>query len=214
MTEMKQYPLPDIHFVPSTVILANGDFPSHPLSLAWLDACPFVVCCDGAADAYIASGRIPAAIVGDGDSLSPKIKEKYASIVYSETEQDTNDLNKAFRFCLSQGRKEVVILGATGKREDHTLGNISLLVDFMNQAQVMMLTDYGVFIPIHGDASFQSCPEGHVSIFNMGCTSLSAEGLVYPLSVFTNWWQGTLNVAKGDNFVIRTDGNILVFREY
>lgn len=211
---MKQYPFPDIHFVPSTIILANGDFPSNALPLAWLDACPFVVCCDGAADTYIALGRIPAAIVGDGDSLSVEIKEMYSGLVYSEAEQDTNDLNKAFRFCLSQGRTDIVILGATGKREDHTLGNISLLVDFMEQAQVMMLTDYGVFTPIHGEASFQSYQGDHISVFNMGCTSLSAEGLVYPLSVFTNWWQGTLNVAERDNFIIHTDGKVLVFREY
>lgn len=211
---MKLYTLPDIHFVPPAIILANGDFPSHALPLAWLDACPFVVCCDGAADTYIASGRIPAAIVGDGDSLSGEIKEMYSELVYSEAEQDTNDLNKAFRFCLSRGKKDIVILGATGKREDHTLGNISLLMDFMEQAQVMMLTDYGVFTPIHGEASFQSYPGEHISVFNMGCTSLSAEGLVYPLSVFTNWWQGTLNVAGKDSFVIHADGKILVFREY
>lgn len=211
---MKQYSLPDIHFVPLTIILANGDFPSHPIALAWLDTCPFVVCCDGAADAYVASGRIPAAIVGDGDSLSFEIKDRYSDIVFSETEQDTNDLNKAFRFCLSQGRRDIVILGATGKREDHTLGNISLLVDFMEQAQVVMLTDYGVFTPIHEDTCFRSYPGEHVSVFNMGCTSLSAEGLVYPLSVFTNWWQGTLNVVEGDSFVIHTDGKVLVFREF
>ena len=44
------------------------------------------------------------------------------------TEQETNDLNKAFRYCLANGWTDIVILGATGKREDHTLGNIGLLM--------------------------------------------------------------------------------------
>ena len=54
--------------MPETIILADGDFPSHPLALEWLRQCPYVVCCDGAANTYIRSGRMPEAIVGDGDS--------------------------------------------------------------------------------------------------------------------------------------------------
>lgn len=211
---MKQYSLPDTNFIPSTIILANGDFPSHPLLLTWLNACPFVVCCDGASNSYIAWGKVPAAIVGDCDSLSIEIKEKYSNIIHIQTEQDTNDLSKAFYFCLSLGRKDIVILGATGKREDHTLGNISLLAKFMEEAQVIMLSDYGIFNPIQENSSFQSYPNAQVSIFNMGSTSLSSKGLFYPLYVFTNLWQGTLNASKGEYFTIYTDGKVLVFREY
>lgn len=59
-------------------------------------------CCDGAANTYLRFGKMPAAIVGDGDSLLPEIKERYVHLIHRETEQDTNDLSKAFRFCLSQ----------------------------------------------------------------------------------------------------------------
>ena len=77
---MKEYKLPIGCDVPETIILADGDFPSHPLALEWLRQCPYVVCCDGAANTYIRSGRMPEAIVGDGDSLLPDIKERYASL--------------------------------------------------------------------------------------------------------------------------------------
>lgn len=147
---MKEYKLPIGCDVPETIILADGDFPSHPLALEWLRQCPYVVCCDGAANTYIRSGRMPEAIVGDGDSLLPDIKERYASLIHSEAEQETNDLSKAFRFCLSQERKRITIMGATGKREDHTIGNVSLLADYMEQAEVSMMTDYGIFVPIRG----------------------------------------------------------------
>lgn len=211
---MKEYKLPAQMEVPETIILADGDFPSCSLAREWLMKCPCVVCCDGAANAYIRAGGMPDAIVGDGDSLLPELKERYASLVHSESEQDTNDLSKAFRFCLSRGRKDITIMGATGKREDHTIGNISLLADYMEQAEVRMLTDYGIFVPIKEDSLFRSYRGQQVSIFNMGVTALSAEGLVYPLSAFTNWWQGTLNEASGESFVIHTDGKVLVFRAY
>ena len=211
---MVKYLLPHIDDIPETIILADGEYPENPLVLALLDACPYIVCCDGAANQYINSQRIPAAIVGDGDSLLPEIKEKYPSLIYHEAEQDTNDLSKAFRFCISQNRKNILILGATGKREDHTLGNISLLTDYMESAQVEMITNYGIFTPIKEDTLFQSYPGQQVSIFNMGSTALSGQGLVYPLSVFTNWWQGTLNEASANSFSIHTQGKVLVFRAF
>lgn len=83
---MKEYKLPIGCDVPETIILADGDFPSHPLALEWLRQCPYVVCCDGAANTYIRSGRMPEAIVGDGDSLLPDIKERYASLIHSEAQ--------------------------------------------------------------------------------------------------------------------------------
>lgn len=116
---MKEYKLPIGCDVPETIILADGDFPSHPLALEWLRQCPYVVCCDGAANTYIRSGRMPEAIVGDGDSLLPGIKERYASLIHSEAEQETNDLSKAFRFCLSQERKHYYHGGYRKKRRSY-----------------------------------------------------------------------------------------------
>ena len=59
------------HYTPEAVILANGEYPSHPLPLQMLENAEFVVCCDGAANEYILRGHTPDVIIGDGDSLSP-----------------------------------------------------------------------------------------------------------------------------------------------
>ncbi|WP_251620657.1 thiamine diphosphokinase [Odoribacter lunatus] len=209
---MNYYPLLSGDNCPETVILADGNFPRHPLARVLLDAAKTVVCCDRAAVALVRHGREPQAIVGDGDSLPEAFCRKYAPLIFRETEQETNDLTKAVRFCLGRGWEDILILGATGKREDHTLGNISLLADYMRQVRVRMLTDYGLFTPVEGDAEFESFPGQQVSVFNMGCTRLKGENLVYPLSVFTNWWQGTLNEATGTTFKIYTDGRLLVYR--
>jgi len=58
-----------------------------------------------------------------------------------------------------------VIVGATGKREDHTLGNISLLADYMKTAKVVMVTDYGIFTPMQGITEFTSHKGQQVSLF-------------------------------------------------
>ena len=185
------------------VILGNGEYPTHSMPETMLIMAPYVVCCDGSADEHIRRGFTPDAIIGDGDSLSP------------ENDQETNDQTKAVHFLLDQGKKTIILVGATGKREDHTLGNISLLIDYMKAgAQVTMLTDHGMFIPASGRNCFKSYPGQQISIFNFNATGLRADGLVYPLSDFSNWWQGTLNEATGTEFTIHAEGDYLVYLNY
>lgn len=199
-------------FIPQAVVLANGEYPTHPLPLGCLEDADLVVCCDGAANEYIARGKTPDIIIGDSDSLSPENRARFADIVHRIADQETNDQTKALRFLQKKGIRRVAIVGATGKREDHTLGNISLLTDYMKSGmEVRMLTDHGVFIPVNGTQTFASHPGQQVSIFNFGATGLKAEGLRYPLSDFTNWWQGTLNEAIAHQFTIRCTGTYLVF---
>ncbi|MCD8078959.1 MAG: thiamine diphosphokinase [Bacteroides sp.] len=211
---MKHIILPTADSQPQAVILANGDYPSHHLPLTLLEQAPYVVCCDGAANEYIRRHGIPAAIIGDGDSLLPEFRQEYASLFHHIGEQESNDLTKAFRYCLQAGKKEILILGATGKREDHTLGNISLLMEYMQEAQVQMVTDYGVFTPLCNDSQVETLPGQQISLFNFGATHLRAEGLAYPISDFTSWWQGTLNEAQKDRITIYGKGKYLIFRHF
>lgn len=203
------------HYMPEAVILANGEYPTHPLPLQLLAAARFVVCCDGAANEYIAKGHTPNVIIGDGDSLSPANKERFSSIIQHIPDQETNDQTKAVLFLQRQGYRKIAILGATGKREDHTLGNISLLIDYMKAGiEVRTITDYGMFIPARDTQTFAAQPGQQISILNFGAKGLRGEGLVYPLSDFTNWWQGTLNEAQTCEFTVHCNGDYLVFLAY
>ena len=130
------------------IILANGDYPSADVPVQLLKEAPYVVCCDGGANEYIEKGYTPDIIIGDGDSLSEENRRLYADLIHHNPDQETNDQTKAIQFLLSQGKKRIAIVGATGKREDHTIGNISLLMEYMRMGvEVCMYTDYGVFVP-------------------------------------------------------------------
>lgn len=198
------------------VVLANGEYPTHPLPLKILADAPYVVCCDGGANEYIRQGYIPDAIVGDGDSLSEENRLRYSSLLHSFPEdQETNDQTKAVNFLLAQGKRHIAILGATGKREDHTIGNISLLIEYLRYgAEVRTYTDYGVFIPCRDTHTFPCHPGQQVSIINFTAHGLHGKGLVYPLSDFTNWWQGTLNCCTGTEFTIEAEGEYLIMINY
>ena len=203
------------HYIPEAVILANGEYPAHELPLRLLAEAQFVVCCDGAANEYISRGHTPDVIIGDGDSLLPEYKKRFSSIILQISDQETNDQTKAVHYLQSKGIRKIAIVGATGKREDHTLGNISLLMEYMKSGmEVRTVTDYGTFIPVSDTQSFASHPGQQVSIINFGAEGLKGEGLFYPLSDFSNWWQGTLNEATADEFTIHCIGEYLVFLAY
>lgn len=203
-------------FDPELVILGAGDFPKHPIPVNIMRHAPRLVCCDGSAVEYINNTKKrPWKIVGDGDSLSDELKSEYSDIFVHISEQDDNDQTKALSFARSHGFKKIAILGATGKREDHTLGNISLLADYFESGiDVRMYTDHGVFITCQGDNSFDFPVASAVSVFSFGATNISSQGLQYQLYDIKKLWQGTLNKIAESPFYIKAQGTYLVFVQY
>lgn len=205
------------------VILAAGDFPTHPWVTPLLDH-PHVVCCDSAAMTYLQSGRQPWCSIGDGDSLSDQVKASLQFLTIPD--QETNDLTKAVLWVTKRlgAEARIAILGATGRREDHTLGNISLLAEYQNMGlDVTMLTDHGVFLTCKGDRTFSPTDfpvpleilTGHeFSVFNLTSSKLTSQGLRYPLYAFQRHWQGTLNEVTTPTFSIQADGAYLVFLSF
>lgn len=200
----------------TTVIIANGRFPSHPVPLSCIREAEYIICCDGAANDFIARGGVPDAIVGDCDSISEENRIRFADILHPNLDQETNDLTKSVQFCVENGRQEIIIVGGTGKREDHTLGNISLLADYAELAGVIMVTNWGIFTPIHSITEFKSYKGEQVSIFSIDPKKLTTHNLKYPVEgrILTNWWQGSLNESLGDSFSIDPEGRVIVFQAY
>lgn len=199
-------------FAIDAVVLANGSYPERMENVQLLTNAAYVVCCDGGANEYIRQGQLPNLIVGDGDSLSEENRMKYDYLLHRISEQETNDQTKAVSLLIANGKRRIAILGATGKREDHTLGNISLLIDYMRMgAEVRMYTDYGIFIPCKDDTTLPCHPGQQISIFNFTAQNLKSDQLAYPLHDFTSWWQGTLNECTGSSVTIHATGEYLVY---
>ena len=215
---MKYYSFPSIQTKADTVVLVNGEFPEHEIPLAILTNCNRIICCDGAANKLLNNHfRMPDAVVGDCDSLTENIRKRFESIVHQVVEQETNDQTKAVYYCINQSFDDIILLGATGKREDHTLGNISLLAEYCSKGiNIRMITDSGVLVAIQEDSEFESHKGQQVSIFNTAQSEITTSGLKYPVTnrIFTNWWQGTLNESERDRFIIKTNGLLIVYRAF
>ena len=204
------------------VILAAGDFPRAETPLRALREADVRICCDSAAENLVAAGMEPDRIVGDLDSLSADFRERYADRIIHIAEQDDNDLTKAFHLALSLEPARITIVGATGRREDHTLGNVSLLLDYAREAScpVALLTDFGRFEAIFDSATLASFPGQQISIFAFdNSLTIKSAGLKYPTDQvrFDTLWKATLNEALSESFTLTLShpcGVLLFFADH
>lgn len=199
------------------IILANGEFPKTEIPLKILENNEFLICCDGAINNLLETNIEPDLIIGDLDSINEELKIKYFDKIIKIDEQNTNDLTKAINWCVKNKVEEVEIIGATGKREDHTIANISLLVKYVELIKVKIITDYGVFTPITKTTKFHSFKGQQVSIFALdNKLKINSENLKYPLQdlQLKSWWMGTLNEVTDDEFTIsfKNKGQIIVYQ--
>lgn len=204
----------------NTVILADGEFPRHPSLLEILKDAKCIVCCDGAADKLLRFGRVPDWIVGDLDSVSPETKERFADRAVKFFEQETNDLAKSFRFCRERGLQVDGVLGASGAREDHMLGNLGQFAEASALfPDCRLYTDTGYFISFARRGKFEAAIGTQVSIFSFDPEAkITSSGLKYPLdNLQLKWWySGTLNEVQTSPFTLESDRDIpiLLFFKY
>ena len=202
----------------TVVIICDGRFPKSDYPRYLVRSADFIICCDGAlrkflraSEAIFGEKRLPDVVVGDMDSLSPTLRKKHSDIIVQIDEQEHNDQTKAFRWALEniEGISHIYILGATGEREDHTIGNISLLMEYARTydledmgINVEMVSDHATIFAVT-DTFEMDCGIGRrISIFSPdNSLRIRSEGLEWPTDevVFDNWWKATLNRASEDH---------------
>ncbi|MCL2291105.1 MAG: thiamine diphosphokinase [Bacteroidetes bacterium] len=192
------------------VILANGEPPSHAIPVNILKNAEKLICCDGAISFLEQQNMHPHIIIGDCDSMIPAQKEKYKSIIRMDDCLEYNDLQKAIKYCIESGWENVVILGATGWRDDHFLANIGILMHYANKLSLKMVTNYGIFTPINCTTTLESYSGQQISVFSFSPEAeITFHGLKYSVhkQKFKELWEGSLNEALADNFTIELEKN-------
>lgn len=139
---------------------------------------------------------IPDWILGDFDSISKEVidwyrKQQEIPIRQYKPEKDDTDTRLGMELALKLGSDKIFLLGATGGRLDHYMGNLqSLLITAMEEKEGWILDEQNAItvrkagkICIHKEEQFGK----YVSFFSMGdeVTGLSLTGFQYPLDGYT-----------------------------
>ncbi len=122
------------------VVLCAGPPPEDELLRYWLAGSDFFMTTDSAGHPYDHLPMEPDVVIGDFDSLSGRVLVgRSGPRFFHVDDQYTTDSEKALLFCIEQGVKEVILLGATGWRLDHTLYNCNLLERYADQLRICMV---------------------------------------------------------------------------
>ena len=200
----------------TVVIICDGQFPKSEYPRYLIRTADFIVCCDGALRKFMRNSaaifgeeRLPDLVIGDMDTLPASWQKKYADSIIRESEQEHNDQTKAVRWVLGNLRDvdHIYILGSTGGRADHTIGNLSLLMEYtrmfdLGEIILEAVTDEGTIFAVNDTFEFDCGTGRQVSIFSPdNSLRIKSTGLEYPTDevIFDNWWKATLNKAAQDN---------------
>ena len=201
----------------TVLIVCDGSFPKSEYPRYLVMSADFTICCDGALVKYLRNSkgifgveRTPDLVIGDMDTLSAAMQKISADIIVRESEQEHNDQTKAVRWAISniEDIERIYIIGATGGRLDHTIGNAALLMEYTRMFDLAsrgitmeIVTDQGTAFAVSDSTEFDCGVGRQISIFSPDNTlKIRSVGLEYPTDdvIFDNWWKATLNRAVQD----------------
>ncbi len=190
------------------LIIANGAACSEELMGQLLEWSPLVIVLDSAIERVLDLGIKVDVLLGDFDrNLNPEvyIEQQYPLEIIHSPNQNKTDLEKAFDYLIEKGHKAVNVIWATGKRADHTLTNMTTIVQYRNQLKIVVLDDHSkVFLLPHkfdkwytANTTLSLIPVGKVS-------GIQTQNLMYALQNETlelGYRTGTSNHVINDGIV-------------
>ena len=164
---------------------------------------------------YLGYGYRPDIVIGDLDSF---LYSRHKGIKVLELpDQETNDLEKSLEYALAKGAKSVCILGATGKRFDHSLKNLSVLLRYLDQFEDIRFKDnHGELFLVRSPYTPKLAVGTGISFFPIlaPVKNFSSKGVKYPLKdseLAMGVQDGTSNEITSENAIIHFDGILGVY---
>ena|SRR5207245_4891061 len=208
-----------------SIIFAGGTLARGSAVLGALREYDLVIAADSGAATALDMGIVPEFVVGDFDSLPPRVetelRRRGSQFITAPAEKNETDTELAIQFALEKTATHITLLGALGgQRFEHSLANILLLASFETiPIQLVDGDSRGWLIRGPGTTQITGQPGDFCSLFPLTAQAngVRTENLYYPLrgeSLFFGKPRGISNVllttqasveiADGLLFVVHT----------
>lgn len=200
------------------VIVSNGFPPSQKLLEEQIAPADIIIGADGGGNTVLRHGITPDVVIGDMDSFhKPDLPD--FEIIHDPSQQ-TNDLEKALSLALQRNVTTCTVLGAFGKRMDHSLKNLSVFAQFHSAFEKLVFVDEQLSAHMVVSNFEAELPTGSiVSLFPLSgeVSGVTTKGLKFPLTEETlknGERDGTSNENIERKFSIGVEnGDLIVFIE-
>lgn len=205
------------------VIVGNGTIKDTSFITKVIKSDDIVICCDGGIKHLFAEGILPKYIIGDLDSSPAPMIQFFESkgVLFKKfpVKKDETDMELCIDFVISLNIEEIVILGATGTRLDHTLANIGLLLKPLEKGiKACILDEHNEIYLINQKIEILGNIGDNISLipFSKKVEKITTSGLEYSLNKDDMFWGKSLgisNVMTENKACINIEkGELLIFK--
>jgi len=149
----------------------------------------YVICADGGLEKAENLKLVPNVIIGDMDSVNKVVLKKYLDmkieLVKYPAEKNYTDMELAIEYALEKGFKDIILIGATGSRLDHTFANILLIEAYYKKGiRVKIIDNNNIIQLITNSMEIQNKRNYFASIVPITefIEGLTLKGFKYPLN--------------------------------
>jgi thiamine pyrophosphokinase len=201
------------------LIIANGAECSGDLLGQLLEWSPFIIVLDNAIERVIKLDLKIDVLLGDFDDDfdTQYYKEKQFPIeIVNTPDQNKTDLEKAFDYLIERKIPAVNVVWATGKRADHTITNLTSLVQYRNKLKIVILDDHSKVFLLPQNFQKWYTAKTIISLIPIGKVSgITTQNLKYPLeeeSLTIGYRTGSSNEVVNDGIVVinHSQGDLLL----
>lgn len=176
----------------------------------------YVVCADGGYDIAKKLGIVPGLVIGDFDS-SKEENITAGEVIKLPRSKDDTDTMYCLKEIVKRNFTEVLILGGTGGRLDHTIANLAALKFlYKNNCSAALLDKDNQIIYTESEYIIESKKNSTISIFTFGCefAAVTLKGFKYIINdykLMSDIPLGISNICQEDKAVVQVkSGGVLI----
>jgi len=199
------------------VIISGGVISDYDYIKSHITCNDIIICADSG---FLHAEKMelqPSAVVVDFDSIADSKISTDIPMLRHPAKKNMTDTEIAADYARKQGFCDYLLIGATGKRMDHSLANILLLKSFVTHKETAVIIDeHSKIMLTNSVLQIQETPGSLISLIPLiDCYGVTTENLEYPLLdatmlVGAENGLGVSNVATKSNASVRVKKGFLM----
>jgi thiamine pyrophosphokinase len=197
------------------VIISAGIIKDYAYTKSFINEGDYVICADGGLVHAKSMGITPNLTVGDFDSYKGEIT---GDVRRFNPEKDYTDTHIAVTEALNRGYKEIVLLGASGTRLDHTLSNIGLL-EYIAKcgAKGQLINENNIITVVCENTTVKNDGFKYVSIIPIGkALGVTLKNFKYTLDNYDMEFSHSIGISNeflhGDGIIEIREGSLIIIK--
>lgn len=188
----------------NVLIISSGEIINCDLLKEEIKNSDYIICADGGLDHLLNIEELPDIVVGDLDSISKDsmkyIKDNNIEVLKFPSRKNMTDSELAIELAKDKGAKNITLIGSTGTRLDHSLGNIFLLkrisewgieAKLVNNTNVIRYVSSNLDIKKNENFKYVS-----IIPIDLNGAIVSLSGFIYPLDRYKIDYTSTIGISN------------------